>query len=60
LGWKVAQLLLLLLPPQLLGAYFSFSPVTAESGANFVAVVMTAYAMSLGSAEYGVLVLQRR
>jgi predicted O-methyltransferase YrrM len=31
LGWKVAQLLLLLLPPQLLGAYFSFSPVTRPS-----------------------------
>lgn len=57
-GWKVAELSLLL--PSLLRLYFSSSPRRAETGANFVAVLMTAYAMSLGSAEYGVLVLQKK
>jgi len=56
-GWKVAQCLLKF--PKLLHLYFSSSPKRAETGANFVSVLMTAYAMSLGSAEYGVLVLQK-
>lgn len=57
LGWKVAQLLMVFAP--ILKKYFALNKTTAESGANFVAVMMTAYAMVLGSGEYGVLVLAK-
>lgn len=57
-GWRVAQLLLL--APALLRRYFASSPQRQETGANFVSVAMTAYAMALGAANYGVLVLQKR
>lgn len=58
-GWRVAQILMLLVP-SFLRYYFQSSPIRAETGANFVSVVMTAYAMALGSAEYGVLVLRKK
>jgi SAM-dependent methyltransferase len=61
LGWRVAQLILMMPMPwpchALLRAYFARNP---ESGGNFVAVVMTAYAMTFGAAEYGVVVLQKK
>jgi hypothetical protein len=57
-GWRVAQLLLL--APAFLRWYFASSPRRRETGANFMSVVMTAYAMALGSANYGVLVFQKR
>lgn len=59
LGWRVACLILLLIPSWILRWYFSASRATAETHANFVAVMMTAYAMVLGSAEYGLLVFER-
>ncbi|KAF5829098.1 S-adenosyl-L-methionine-dependent methyltransferase [Dunaliella salina] len=57
-GWRVAQILLAL-PPFLLRRYFASSSIRAETGANFVAVVMTAYAFALGSASYGVLIFEK-
>lgn len=60
-GWRVAHLLLRLSPiAATLRAYFASSPQRRETGANFASVLMTAYAMALGSANYGVLVFQKR
>ena len=56
LAWKIAHCLLKYYPG-LLRVYFTWSNTTRESGANFVSALMVAYAMTLGSAEYGVLVL---
>ncbi|PNH07519.1 hypothetical protein TSOC_006021 [Tetrabaena socialis] len=56
-GWKVAHVLLLLLP-WAVRAYVASSLKHAETGANFVSVATTAYAMALGSAVYGVLVFK--
>ncbi|PNH00451.1 hypothetical protein TSOC_013725 [Tetrabaena socialis] len=49
--WKVAHALLRV--PWALRAYFTRHE---ETGANFVSLAMTAYALAMGSAEYGVLV----
>lgn len=57
-GWRVARLLLAFFP-SLLRTFFKSSSHRAETGANFVAVMMTAPAMFLGAAEYGMLVLQK-
>jgi hypothetical protein len=58
-GWRVARLLLAFFP-SLLRKFFGSSPHRAETGANFAAVMMTAPAMALGAAEYGMLVLQKQ
>ena len=58
LGWKVAHTILAF-PPWILRTYIESSSASSETGANFVSVAMTAYAMSLGSAEYGVLVFKK-
>lgn len=53
-GWKAARLLTLF--PGLVRWYLGGGDRRRrETGANFVAVLMTAYAMALGAAEYGVL-----
>lgn len=57
-GWRVAHCLLLAVP-WALRAYIARGAKHAETGANLVSVAMTAYAMALGSAEYGVLVLKK-
>lgn len=56
LAWRIGQLVTLL-PAWFLRRYFASSSARAETGANFISVMFTAYAMSLGSAAYGVLVL---
>ena len=58
--WKIAQLLLL--PPFghfIMKHYFRLTLQTAETGSNMLAMIMTAYAMNLGSGEYGVLVFKK-
>jgi predicted O-methyltransferase YrrM len=58
-GWKAARLLTVF--PGLVRWYLGGGGRSGckrrrrETGANFVAVLMTAYAMALGAAEYGVL-----
>ncbi|GLC46914.1 hypothetical protein PLESTB_001283300 [Pleodorina starrii] len=59
LGWRVAHVLLLLLPWAVRAYVCSGGAKHKETGANFVAVAMTAFAMALGSAEYGVLVFKK-
>lgn len=56
-GWRVAHTLLRV-APAFLRWYFASNLRRRETGANFASVAMTAYAMALGSANYGVLVLQ--
>lgn len=58
-GWQAAQLLLLAPGHRLLGWYFRSAAARRETGASFLAVCCVANALALGSAEYGVLVLQR-
>ena len=60
-GWKAAQALRVL-APFLVVRYLLRSGVRRrrETGASFVGVLMTAYALALGSAEYGVLAFEAR
>lgn len=57
-GWRLAHTILRF-APGLVRAYAKKGGVRTETFANLVSVSMTAYAMGLGSAEYGVLVLEK-
>jgi SAM-dependent methyltransferase len=59
-GWRAARLLTALFPSLVRRYLRSADRCRRETGANFVAVLMTAYAMALGSAEYGVLTLEKQ
>jgi SAM-dependent methyltransferase len=56
--WRFAHLLLRF-APFLVRKYLEKGGERTETFANFVSVCMTAYAMALGSAKYGVLVLEK-
>ena len=51
--------MLLRFAPSLVRKYLEKGGERTETFANFVSVCMTAYAMALGSAKYGVLVLEK-
>jgi len=57
-GWKLGHLLLKYAAP-LVRRYLGKGGDAAETFASMVSVCMTAYAMALGSAKYGVLVLEK-
>ena len=58
-GWRAARLLMTLFPSLVRRYLRSADRNRRETGASFVAVLMTAYAMALGSAEYGVLTFEK-
>ena len=58
-GWKAAQVLKVLAPFLVVGYLRSGDRRRRETGASFVGVLMTAYALALGSAEYGVVAFEK-
>lgn len=56
--WRFAHLLLRF-APSLVRKYLEKGGERTETFANFMSVCMTSYAMALGSAKYGVLVLEK-